>query len=247
MFDDASFDDFLSEGYITEVIRPIKSGKEASVYLCRANRSTTGRSLLAVKAYRSREHRTFRNDAVYKSGRFAKSGHSKAHREIRAMQTKTRFGRTLDEGWWMNHEYETLRTLAEAGADVPAVLATSGNGILMEYLGDEETPAPQLRHVDLDPGEAREVFDRLLWNVELALGRNVIHSDLSSFNVLYWQGAVTLIDFPQAVDPRTNQNAYPLLQRDLENLCKHFERLGVRRDAGALAADFWTRFIFAEL
>ena len=44
---------FFDEGWITEVIRPVKSGKEATVYLCRAG-DRTGEELVAAKVYRSR-------------------------------------------------------------------------------------------------------------------------------------------------------------------------------------------------
>ena len=48
---DERFEHFLDEGLITSIIRPIKSGKEASVHLCRGNPSTTGERLLALKTY----------------------------------------------------------------------------------------------------------------------------------------------------------------------------------------------------
>src|SRR5204863_3790160 len=121
------------------------------------------------------------------------------------------------------------------------------SSILMEYVGDEVAPAPQLRHVGLSPSEARETLDRLLWNVELFLGHNWIHADLSAFNVLWWDGKATIIDLPQAVDPRSNPHASELLSRDVENVCRHFERYGVRSDAKAIARGLWTSFLFADL
>jgi RIO kinase 1 len=236
------FDGFLADGLITDVIRPIKSGKEASVHLCRSNPARTGRDLLAAKVYLPRQRRNFRNDAIYKEGRVI------TKRRVRvAVEKKTRFGRSVEDAWWVDREVEALRTLGEAGADVPRLVSTSGHAILMDYVGDEEGPAPQLRQVSLEPSEATELFDRLMSNVELFLRCNVVHADLSPFNVLYWNGDVTVIDLPQFVDPRTNRNAYPLLQRDVERLVQYFERFGVRANAGALTADLWTRFIFAEL
>ena len=95
--------------------------------------------------------------------------------------------------------------------------------------------------------ELKEVGPSKVSLVELWLTRNVVHADLSAFNVLYWEGEVTTIDFPQFVDPRTNRNAYDLLTRDVENLGGYFERFGVRTNARNVAADLWTRFIFAEL
>ena len=236
------FDQFTSDGLITEVLMPLKSGKEASVYLCRANRSTTGADLVAAKVFRPRQSRRFKNRARYREGVVIMEA-----RVRRALENGSRFGRVVEEAIWRNHEFETLQALSAAGADVPAPVASADDGILMQYVGDDAGPAPQLRDVELDRAEARDAFDRLIWNVELFLANNVIHADLSPYNVLYWEGRVTIIDLPQAVDARTNPNARALLARDLENLCRHFSRLGVQRNAEALTGDLWRRFLFAKL
>ena len=61
-------------------------------------------------------------------------------------------------------------------------------------------------------------------------------------DVLYWDGALMAIDFPQAVDPRVNMNARELLGRDLRNVCGAFRRYGVQADPESIAADLWERF-----
>jgi len=66
------FDHFLDEGLIEHVIRPIKSGKEASVHLCRANPRTTGHDLLALKAYHPLNRRDFRDESMYRDGEWIK-------------------------------------------------------------------------------------------------------------------------------------------------------------------------------
>jgi RIO kinase 1 len=76
---------------------------------------------------------------------------------------------------------------------------------------------------------------------------NVIHGDLSPFNVLVWGGRTTVIDLPQAIDPRKNRHARGLLERDVTRICEHFGRLGVRSDARRIAADLWTAWTFADL
>jgi RIO kinase 1 len=111
----------------------------------------------------------------------------------------------------------------------------------MEYLGEAELPAPALQAVRLEPREARPLFERLMRNVELMLANRRIHGDLSAFNVLYWEGDIRLIDFPQAVAPAENPDAFDLLGRDIQRLCQYFERYGVRANAGALAQDLWAR------
>ena len=56
---------------------------------------------------------------------------------------------------------------------------------------------------------------------------NVVHGDLSPYNLLIWDGVVTVIDVPQAVDPRKNRHARSFLQRDLERICEWAEHHGV--------------------
>jgi RIO kinase 1 len=130
---------------------------------------------------------------------------------------------------------------------VPRPVLAAEGALLMEYIGDKQTSAPLLRRVHLSGAQAREVFDRLMWNVELALRHNLIHADLSPFNVLWWEGRATIIDLPQAVDPRSNPNASELLARDVDNVCRHFERYGVRSDPDRISRGLWTGFLFADL
>ena len=78
-----------------------------------------------------------------------------------------------------------------------------------------------------------------MFNIALFLACNRIHGDLSEFNILYWQGTVSIIDFAQAVDPRQNPEVFPLLLRDIERVCSYFARYGVVADARALARDMW--------
>jgi RIO kinase 1 len=88
---DGWFDGFFADGLITDVLMPLKSGKEASVYLCRANPGLAGASLVAAKVFHARDHRSFKNRSVYEQGQaFGK------HREDRAVRTKTAFGRQVE-------------------------------------------------------------------------------------------------------------------------------------------------------
>ncbi len=233
---------FLSEGLIGRVIRPVKSGKEASVHLCSGGPATPGRDLLALKVYHPRDRRDFRHHQAYTDGYVILD-----ERVRRAVRKKTRFGREADAGIWLEREWEALGALHRAGCDVPEPIAHGAGGVLMEYIGSPDVPASQIRHVDFDRREGTEVLARLLWNVEVSLRNNVVHADLSPFNALYHEGRVVIIDLPQAIDPRFNHAAYELLSRDVTNLCRHFDRYGVRSDPDALVADLWTRFRFAEL
>jgi RIO kinase 1 len=232
----------LDEGWVETVIRPVKSGKEASVYLCRGG-DRAGERLVAAKLYRARQDRAFKNDAVYWEG-----GMRIMSRRVRLAATKkTSFGREVLFGHWISRERETLEVLHAAGARVPRPIAQIGNLLAMSWIGDEDEAAPQLRQAEMDPRRAERIFDFLAAQVELWLAHNVVHGDLSEYNVLFWEGRPVVIDFPQAVDPRFNRNAHALLKRDLANLARPFGRFGVRRDTVRLAGEMWERWLNSEI
>jgi RIO kinase 1 len=241
---DETLEHFLDEGLIEQVIRPIKSGKEASVHLCRANpRTTGGETLAALKVFHPLDRRDFRDEQLYRDGEYIKE------RRIRvALEQKTKFGREVQGGIWVNREWETLRTLSAAGAPVPRPIERTDSAILMSFVGDVDDAAPQLRsyHPD-DQGEAQGLFDQTMRAVELMLYHNVVHGDLSPYNLLVWDGLVSVIDLPQAVDPRKNRHAEEFLRRDVERVSSHFEKYGILAPAARIAADMWTGWTFADL
>lgn len=240
---------FAKQDLFISVLYRVKGGKEATVYCCEAHPST-GLSLLAAKVYRPLKFRTMRNDALYREGTEVLDGEGKAVRDTRshrALKKKTRFGRELKTFSWLQREYQTMEVLYKAGADIPQPLACGENAVLMAYRGDESQAAPTLHEVRLADDEAPAFFDRLLWNITLFLVHDRIHADLSAFNTLYWNDRLTLIDFPQTVDARTNPNAFNLLYRDIERVCQYFGRYEVASDPLALAEDLWKRYSLREL
>ena len=242
---DEAFEHFIDEGLIESVIRPIKSGKEASVHLCRANPRTTGEELAALKVFHPLDRRDFRDEGLYRDGEWIKE------RRIRvALEKRTKFGREVQGSLWVNREWECLHLLAEATAPVPVPrpIERTESAILMSYVGDLDLAAPQLRsHRPADVDEARDLFDQLIHAVELMLFSNVVHGDLSPYNVLVWDGRIVIIDLHQAVDPRKNSHAEAFLHRDVDRIATHFDRLGVSVDADRIASDLWTGWTFADL
>lgn len=233
---------FYNQDLITDVLHEAHSGKEATVYCCSAHPSTEA-DLLAVKVYRPRMFRSLRNDAVYRFSRMQRDEQGQAEhgnsRRGSAATRKTERGRSAQVASWIEFEYMTQRLLYQHGANVPRPYAHVGNSVLMEYIGDLNEPAPRLSDVELEKSEAQPLFDCVMRNIELALTFGRIHGDLSAYNILYWQGEVTLIDFAQAVDPFHNSDVFSLLLRDVERTCQYFARYGVQADARALAHALW--------
>lgn len=239
-----SIGNFYEQQWISDVLTLVRGGKEASVYQCSGTEST-GAAYIAAKVYRPRQLRNLRNDSLYREGRanIDADGHEIVDgRMNRAMRHRTTYGQELLHTSWLAHEFTTLQTLHAAGADVPTPYANSENAILMEYIGDESMAAPTLSSVELDPDEAHPLFERVLRNVAIMLGQERIHGDLSAYNILYWDGEITLIDFPQTISPHTNRNAYHIFERDLARTCEYFSHQGVHANPCKLAADLWTSY-----
>jgi RIO kinase 1 len=233
---------FYEHRWISDVLARVKGGKEASVYLCRSGVGIEA-PLVAAKVYRPRSLRNLKNDARYRVGRIDldEDGHIiKDDRASRAVQKRTDYGETLRHQSWIAYEFQTLEALHDAGADAPRPYAMEKNAILMGYVGELGMAAPTLNAVELERDEARLLFDRVVRNIDLMLTCHRIHGDLSAYNILYWQGDIRLIDFPQVVEPEKNPAAWTIFLRDVSRVCQYFASQGVRTDSRRLAAELWT-------
>ena len=242
----SSLTHFYEMDLITDVIGTAKSGKEASVYCCVADPSTEY-DYLAAKVYRPRMFRNLRNDAIYRQNRQQRDEQGRVVRDGRRRNSKTTRARLEQVSSWIAYEYETQKQLHAAGADVPRPLAQIGNAVLMEFIGTPEQPAPRLNEIPFDRSMAHDLFDQLIRNIELFLACDRIHGDLSAYNILYWDGRATIIDFAQAVDARTGEDVFTLLERDVERVYRYVAPYGVRADPQAIAVDMWTRYLMGAL
>ena len=236
-----SLSTFHEQQWIEDVTRLVKGGKEATVYQCTTN-NRLATDYIAAKIYRPRRFRSLKNDALYREGRQQLDSDGRRINDdgmLHAIQKRTEYGRELMHASWIEHEFQTLKTLQAAGADVPMPYASGNNTILMGFIGDADTPAPTLNSIHLGHGEARDLFQRIIHNIEIMLANDLIHGDLSAFNILYWEGDITLIDFPQVVQPHQNRNSYTIFQRDVERVCEYFRRQGIASNARNLARDLW--------
>lgn len=228
--------------WISDVLRKVKGGKEASVYLCRSGPGMDA-PLVAAKVYRPRSLRNLKNDQQYRDGRPDLDencnilGDDDAAAEIRKRST---FGEELRHQSWIAYEFATLEILYKAGADVPRPYAMERNAILMGYVGDLTVAAPALSSVGLELDEAKTLYGRVVHNIDLMLEHDRIHGDLSAYNILYWDGDITLIDFPQVVLPEANPASWSIFLRDVTRTCQYFSAQGVDCDARKLAVDLWT-------
>src|SRR5207253_11423077 len=104
----AGLQPLIDDGVIDEVIRSLKSGKEATVYLVRS-----GAHMRCAKVYRDMAQRSFQKRARYQEGRKVRGS-----RQARAMSKSTRFGRKEQDAAWKNAEVDALYKLVAADMHV---------------------------------------------------------------------------------------------------------------------------------
>lgn len=238
---------FIDLALITEVLYTVKSGKEATVYACRAH-PDTGADMLAAKVYKNLKERSFRNDAAYQENRTLLYHNTRVKR---AYQKGSDFGLDVHFLLWVGQEWGHLQSLYEVGVYVPVPVKNVGRAILMEYFGTEEGPCPTLQHAKVPKERAVDLWRLIKSNIEMMLQANYVHGDLSPYNILIDLeepgDPLRIIDLPQAVDARYNANARDLLQHDVDVTYRYFEKLGVKDNPRQFVADLWRKWKRAEL
>lgn len=191
----------LSKGWLTEMCGPISTGKEANVYLALRKELP-----VAVKIYLTRTA-NFKKMQNYILGdrRFFNIG--KTRRDIIFA--------------WTRKEYSNLLRAEEAGIEVPHALVFDRNILVIEFLGEGMQPYPKLR--DSKPENEQLVYDKIISAIETLWNKaNLVHGDLSEYNILYGGGKPYLIDMGQAV---TTDHPYAagFLKRDLEQINTYYK------------------------
>lgn len=228
----------IDDGVIDQVVRPLKSGKEASVYVVRS-----GDDVRCAKVYKDMAQRSFQQRVQYQEGRKVRGS-----RESRAIGKATRYGRRQQEAAWKNTEVEALYRLVEAGVRVPQPFGYFHGVLVMELLADADGhAAPRLGEVELDPGTAREYHAFLMRQVVRMLCIGLIHGDLSQYNVLVAVEGPVIIDLPQAVSAAGNNAARAMLQRDVNNITASLGRFAPELFDTWYAEEMWSLYEQGEL
>src|SRR5918993_3946392 len=234
----AGLQPLVDDGVIDEVVRPLKSGKEASVYVVRC-----GDEVRCAKVYKNMAQRSFQARVQYQEGRKVRGS-----RQARAIGKATRFGRKEQEAAWKNTEVDALYQLVAAGVRVPQPFGYFNGVLVMELVTDAQGfSAPRLGEVDLDADQAREYFAFLIRQVVRMLCIGMIHGDLSEYNVLVGDAGPVIIDLPQAVSAAGNNNARAMLLRDVNNIRASVARFAPELLATHYGEEMWALFEKGEL
>jgi RIO kinase 1 len=196
----------MNKGVIDEFYGVVSSGKEARVY---AATSPDGEAL-AVKIYliKTAEFRKSRMKYIMGDPRF--EGIPPTIRGIVYA--------------WASKEYKNLELAYRVGAYVPQPITQEKNVLVMKFIGEDFNPAPTLK-------ELRHLSEHMLYQVIrqariLYKKANLIHADLSEYNIFYYKRKPILFDIGQGV-LTTHPSADVYLIRDISNILNFFRARGV--------------------
>ncbi len=194
-----------SSGYFDELLFPISEGKEAVVFLA----SSRDRRYVAIKVYRV-NMATFKHIRKYIEGdpRF-----------------RTGKRRTTVIFQWVRKEFRNLVKAWKVGVRVPEPITFSKNVLIMEFIGENGTPAPTAK--DKPPRNPYTWFNTITnWIRILYKEAKLVHADLNEYNILNMKEKPVIIDWGQAVT-LDHERALELLYRDIERIFSFFQKLGV--------------------
>ena len=197
----------LKTGHLNRIEGIISAGKEANVYLAYGENSRE----VAIKIYKidSNTSRWMRN-YIIGDPRFKKIPHN---------ISKIIF-------LWASKEFKNLKRAYKVGLSVPEPIYVKNNILIMEYIGFGSIPAPKLKDIKF-PKEPIELLNEILGFIKnLYQNANLVHGDLSEFNILYHNQKPIVIDISQAVTIY-HPKAEVYLVRDIKNIFNYFDKIGV--------------------
>lgn len=202
----------ISDNVIDQVDFPISTGKEANIF----RGTTPEHELVAIKIYRT-STMTFKHIASYIEGDPRFSYGYKNRRDL------------IEE--WARKEYKNLYLLRQAKVRVPTPLKCLHNILIMDFIGDARKPAPMLKDVLLR--NPQKVFDEIMTFMTMMYKAQVVHADLSAFNILMFRHKPYIIDVGQAV-LLDHPSSLEFLKRDIHNIVHYFKKYGIERNERAI-------------
>jgi len=193
-----------SKGVIDSLGGSVCTGKEANIF-----RAMAGEKELALKIYRiSTSNFNSMQDYLQGDPRFSSVRGTK-----RAIVSA-----------WTRKEFRNLSRAEEVGIPVPHPIAMKENILVMDLIAVEGQVAPTLKDMNLEQEEARAVYEQIVHYISLLYNRaQLVHADLSEFNILYRQEGPVIIDMGQSVT-LDHPQARRFLERDIANLSHYFRK-----------------------
>uniref|UniRef100_A0A665VH96 Serine/threonine-protein kinase RIO3 n=1 Tax=Echeneis naucrates TaxID=173247 RepID=A0A665VH96_ECHNA len=130
---------------------------------------------------------------------------------------------------WAEKEMHNLTRMKRAEIPCPEVVLLKKHILVMSFIGKDHVPAPKLKDAMLGSEVIKNAYYQVLHvvcNFHLYQECNLVHADLSEYNMLWHEGKVWLIDVSQSVEP-THPHGLEFLFRDCRNVSTFFQKRGV--------------------
>ncbi|CAG9859730.1 unnamed protein product [Phyllotreta striolata] len=128
---------------------------------------------------------------------------------------------------WAEKEMANLMRLAKSGIPCPKVVTLKKHVLVMSFIGDDHKPAPKLKDAILSDADYMVAYDEVIEGMKALYDKaNLIHADLSEYNILWHEDKCYFIDVSQSVEP-SHENAFHFLLRDCNNVLNFFSKKGV--------------------
>ncbi len=204
--------DLSKKGYIDALGGCFSTGKEANLF--HAISKEDDMLEIAVKIYLiSTANFNAMKDYIQGDPRFQGIGHSRKDIVLA----------------WTRKEFKNLKRAEEAGVRVPKPYVAMRNILLMEFIGKDGIPMPQLKDVKLSGQEAMDILGIIIRYMNLLYSRaKLVHADLSEYNILIDMDKKepVIIDMGQSV-LTSHFNAETYLRRDVSNILRFFGKLNI--------------------
>ena len=187
--------------YFDKLIKPIKTGKEGDVYLCKKDEQYK-----AIKIYRLTTA-NFKKISQY------------IQRDYRFKNIKGNLRKVILK--WSQKEFRNLNICHKSNMNVPYPFKQVNNIIIMEYINGK-----MLKDTDLE--NPKQFFELLIEQLYIMKNHaKLIHGDLSEFNILVENEQPIIIDLGQSMTIKNEDDFkmfYDLYERDITNIVNYFNK-----------------------
>lgn len=206
----------LTRGIISSMDFIIGKGKEADIYLAEHGPKVSDDHVI-LKIFRL-ETSSFSNRMDYIAG------------DPRFNGMRSNVMQVVNT--WCKKEYGNLKIAEEAGVHSPIPYSFSGNVLAMEFIGENGRPSDLLK--DAGTSSPQKTLKSVLDDIKSLYENNLVHGDISEYNLLMKGSVPYIIDFGQAVGTG-HPKALDFLHRDITNITNFFyKKYGIKSDAEAI-------------
>lgn len=212
----AIMDGLLITYKIEELNGVIGHGKESTVLHAtgRDHEDTPGQEV-AIKIFKSNTNTAFKTRDTYNKSKCPSYKFDKPRSKNDSLNK------------WAERGFKNLKLLRKANINCPDAISLKKHVLVMTFLGADARPSPQLREVKLDENQLRSSYEQVI-NIMERMYREceLIHGDLSEYNLLWHNEQVYVIDVSQSMFI-THPNANGFLYRDCKNILDFYRKCGL--------------------